>query len=276
MRNALIRLSALAITLPAAGAALPTDMETLPSLPDRIYSYFGGVSSFSVSQSATLCYSDSSLRLDIAFQPSIFTIAGVGIGSLGISAPLLSVPPDADTFSVTIKAPETGQLAFFVTIQEDDNNDGIIDIANGDDEWESPLVMLTPGVVTYNIPVASFTLTDQGSGNGVNNFTTTGRMAYVLDIHTRSTFPGGLVIAPTTLYLDHIGLFAGAQAAPPSHCAGNANDDQLVDFQDITAVLNFWQMDYSPGTGPGDADGDGFVEFADLSTVLANWLATCP
>lgn len=59
-------------------------------------------------------------------------------------------------------------------------------------------------------------------------------------------------------------------------CPGDANGDNVVDFNDITSVLANWLSDYTPGTGPGDANGDGLVDFNDITTILANWLSNCP
>lgn len=58
-------------------------------------------------------------------------------------------------------------------------------------------------------------------------------------------------------------------------CDGDANDDNIVDFNDITAVLANWLNDYTPGSGEGDADGDGLVDFNDIAEVLGNWLNSC-
>lgn len=58
-------------------------------------------------------------------------------------------------------------------------------------------------------------------------------------------------------------------------CFGDANGDDLVDFNDITSVLANWLAVYSPGTGPGDANADGVVDFTDVSTVLGNFLNAC-
>lgn len=67
---------------------------------------------------------------------------------------------------------------------------------------------------------------------------------------------------------------AGVILIPP-FCAGNANGDGVVDFDDITEALASWQADYTPETGPGDANGDGLVNFDDITEVLANWGADC-
>lgn len=57
-------------------------------------------------------------------------------------------------------------------------------------------------------------------------------------------------------------------------CLGDANDDGVVNFADITTVLaNFG------ATGPrgiqGDANLNGFVDFGDVTTVLANFGNSC-
>lgn len=60
--------------------------------------------------------------------------------------------------------------------------------------------------------------------------------------------------------------------APPPSCPGDANGDNMVNFDDISAVIANWL-----GAGPeGDADGSGQVNFEDINAVIANWLAACP
>jgi len=57
---------------------------------------------------------------------------------------------------------------------------------------------------------------------------------------------------------------------------GDANRDGMVAFSDVTAVLDNWLTDYSPGTGPGDANGDGIVNFSDVTAVLMEFNQSCP
>lgn len=60
--------------------------------------------------------------------------------------------------------------------------------------------------------------------------------------------------------------------APPAPCPGDATGDRLVNFADITAVLENWE-----GPGPaGDADHDGGVDFADVTAVLQSFAVPCP
>lgn len=54
-------------------------------------------------------------------------------------------------------------------------------------------------------------------------------------------------------------------------CSGDANNDGVIDFADVSAVLGNWGQ---PGAS-GDASGDCAVDFIDLTAVLANWNSTC-
>lgn len=58
-------------------------------------------------------------------------------------------------------------------------------------------------------------------------------------------------------------------------CLGDADDNLVVDFRDITAILGTWGQSYGVGTGVGDADGNGVVNFEDLTNVLAHWGDLC-
>ncbi|MDX2114573.1 MAG: right-handed parallel beta-helix repeat-containing protein [Planctomycetota bacterium] len=58
---------------------------------------------------------------------------------------------------------------------------------------------------------------------------------------------------------------------PPAPCPGDANNDGVVNFPDITAVLQNWT-----GPGPaGDANNDGVVSFPDITSILQNWTRVC-
>lgn len=52
---------------------------------------------------------------------------------------------------------------------------------------------------------------------------------------------------------------------------GDANSDTMVNFADITNILENWGTLYPNSTGPGDADRNGIVNFADISSVLTNF-----
>jgi hypothetical protein len=68
---------------------------------------------------------------------------------------------------------------------------------------------------------------------------------------------------------------SGIAAASLVGAVGDANGDLLVNFDDITAILNHWGSVYPGNTGPGDANGDGAVNMADLSSTIAHWLDDC-
>lgn len=67
------------------------------------------------------------------------------------------------------------------------------------------------------------------------------------------------------------------QFVPPV-CMGDANNDGIVNFGDVTSVLANFGIAYPAGTvnGPGDANHDGIVNFADVTAVLANFGNVCP
>ncbi|HBS28028.1 MAG TPA: hypothetical protein DEB06_00935 [Phycisphaerales bacterium] len=98
---------------------------------------------------------------------------------------------------------------------------------------------------------------------------------------------GGAIVNATITY-DNAGtpesynavLFIGPRAPGIVFCPGNADGNNIVDFDDITAILSNWLNNYAPppdpATGPGDADASGVVDFDDITSVLSNWLDVCP
>lgn len=254
----------------AQAAAIPSECESASELPNRLYSYFGGVATFSLRSSAQTIFSGESLELTIGFQPSVFSTAGVGIGTLGISAPDLGIAPDADTFSLTIQGPPSGVLSFYVLIREDDNADGVIDLALGDDEWQSPEMVIPAGAITtINIPANDFVDTGAGSGNGIQEFGTTPSMAMIIDIHSSASYPGGLITSPVTLLLDHVGFYAGAQA-PPLACAGDLDGNGATDVFDFALFVSNFGSAVPTGT-IGDLDNDGDVDVLDFALFVPNF-----
>jgi glucose/arabinose dehydrogenase len=60
-------------------------------------------------------------------------------------------------------------------------------------------------------------------------------------------------------------------------CLGDANNDGVVNFTDLTDVLaNFGNAYFPCLVGPGDASKDGFVNFNDVTTVLGAFGTICP
>jgi hypothetical protein len=62
----------------------------------------------------------------------------------------------------------------------------------------------------------------------------------------------------------------------PPICLGDADFNNIVNFNDTTIVTANWGMNHGPGnTGPGDANRDSIVNFADITSVQAHWGETC-
>lgn len=275
-RNFTASLALLAACSGAMCATIPTDCEDSFSMPDRLYSYFGGVSSFTAAAAPQWVYSGGSMGLTINFQPSVFGVAGVAIGTLGVSTPSLAVPPDADTFSITVRGPSSGTMKFYVLLREDDNSDFVIDLTLGDDEWQSPELTIPANVTTtFNIPLSSFTLTANSTGDGIQEFTTTDRLAMVVDIHSRTSYPGGIITSPRTIYLDHMGLFHGPQTPLPPCSNADFNNDRSVNTIDLGMLLSKFGDAAAPGTAQ-DMNGDGIVNSIDLGMFLSAFGQVCP
>lgn len=276
--------------LAASAAAQPTlnnDFEITGSMYNKLFSYFGGVASYAVAPSPNLVYSGQSAQLTINYQPdAIFSSAACAIGSYLLTGAALNREPGADTFSITIDAgasiPAGKQLRLLVTLREDDDGDGAIDILGADDEWKSTGgggIVLMPGRNVYNIPFPSFLDTDPDTGNGVRNFNTAGAMGLILEFQTRRAFPGGAIEVPVTLHLDHAGLFAGAQTIPSSQpqCPADFDDSGTVDATDIFVYLDAWfaQSGHSGEGLSADVDGSGDVSATDIFVFLDEWFTPC-
>lgn len=265
-------------SIAAAGAGtLPAEFDEATPDINRLYSYFGGVTSWSIANSPNVIHTGDSCQVNINFVSSFFNANGVGLGSNLVTGAALDVPADADTFSLTVQSPPEGTLSVSITIREDDNLDGVIDIGNGDDEWVSLAMFLDPGTNVYNIPFSQFVDSGGGDGNGIQNFTTSSTMAYIINFETRASNPGGLITVPVTMYIDHVGFYTGPQSIPTPSCPGDiANNDSMVDVDDLNAILSV----FGAGVGPGDprdlANADGIIDVDDLNVILANFGATCP
>ena len=67
-----------------------------------------------------------------------------------------------------------------------------------------------------------------------------------------------------------------AALAPPP-LVGDANDDCIVNFADLTSVLTHWGAVIPPGSPTdGDANADGHADFADITAILTAWGSQCP
>ena len=264
-----------AVACAQSNVRMPSEFETPGSELGRLFSYFGGVASYATSIDPVTIHTGNSCRVDINFRhDTFFRRAGVGVGTLGIVAPVLAVPAGADTFSVTIESPmpmPAGAISVFVTVREDDNADGIIDAMSDDDQWESAPFFLTAGTNVYNIPAAAFIDSNGGTGNDVRNFTTTTRLAWFLTIETATTYPGGIIETPVSMRMDHAGFYVGAQSIPEPACLADFNNDHAVnsqDFFDFTTAL--FAQDAS-----ADVNHDTFINSQDFFDFVAALFAGC-
>ncbi|MCA9283541.1 MAG: hypothetical protein KDA30_16075, partial [Phycisphaerales bacterium] len=116
-----------------------------------------------------------------------------------------------------------------------------------------------------------------GDGNGIQNFTTSSTMAYIINFETRASNPGGLITVPVTMYIDHVGFYTGPQSIPTPSCPGDiANNDSMVDVDDLNAILSVFGSSVGPGDPRDLANADGIIDVDDLNVILANFGATCP
>ncbi len=288
MRHA--TLLALALLAPLAPLAkgqitLPNDFESPSNALAALSSYFGGVADFGTRPSAATIHSGQSLEVWANFQHDrFFRIAGFTVGSFSIARPALNVPANAAYFSLTVRAPESGQLALIVNLVEDDNADGIASF-DSDDNWESDPIMLLPGTNVYNIPLSAFTLANPGSGNDTQNFTTTPAMSVRLTFESRTTFPGGIIERPITFNIDHLGLFASPQTIPAPSCVADMDNGTGAGTPDGGVTIDdllFYLAVYAAGAPRADVDNgsstgtpDGGVTIDDLLYYLLRYEAGC-
>lgn len=267
-----------ASTAAMAAPTLPNDFEQPTNAIGPMFAYFGGVTNWGTTPSSQLVYSGNSLEVWADLVNDSFAVAGFAVGTFGISSPGLNVPANGNTFSVTVKSPASGQLSMNVLLREDDNNDGQIRVQEDDDEWESGILLLDPGTNVYNFALSSFIDTDTDAGNNVQNFTTTGRLAYIFVFESRDAYPGGQVVGHVSLHVDHAGIYAGPQTMPGPATPGDLDGNGVVDVTDLFNLLSQWGMcnpcpsgctaDISNGSGPGS---DCNVNVSDLFLLLSNW-----
>ncbi|MCA9280488.1 MAG: endonuclease [Phycisphaeraceae bacterium] len=61
----------------------------------------------------------------------------------------------------------------------------------------------------------------------------------------------------------------------PVLCTGDVTGDQIVNVDDLNAVLSAWGMNVGMGSPIDLANNDGFVDVDDLNVVLGNWGTDC-
>jgi hypothetical protein len=72
--------------------------------------------------------------------------------------------------------------------------------------------------------------------------------------------------------VDNIRIFGSSINTGPEPCAGDFNDNGVIDFAD----LNFMLSEYGSTNSPADLNGDGEVNFTDLSIFLSFYGSECP
>lgn len=253
-----------------AQVSLPNEFETPGALFSPISSYFGGVAGFGARSSAVEIFAGGSMEAWANFRrDAIFSIAGFTLGTPVLSGASLNVPAGSQYLSITVNAPAAGRLSMVVAVREDDNGDLAIDTAGDDDQWETADILLEPGTMVYNIPLGALVDSDPDSGDNAQNFATTGAMQLRLTFETRRTYPGGIIETPTSLLVDHIGLFADPQILPPVGCPSDINGDGGTDGDDVIAYFAAWEMSDMDFNGDGGTDGDDTIAF------FASWDAGC-
>ena len=279
-------LFAVTVTLGAtlqAGPTLPNEFDSADQALGPMFAYFGGVLNWGSAPSSTTIFDDNSLEVWADLVDDIFPFAGFAVGTFGISPPALAVPAGADTFSVTIESPASGQLSVFIVLREDDNGDNLIDVTEDDDEWESPVLMLQPEVNVYNIALADFEDVNPNEGNNTPNFATTGRIGYHLVFETFDSYPGGAVTGHVSMTIDHVGLYLGPQQIPggqPCDLVDGATfappGDGVMNAADLAFLLGEWGR--NPGSSADMVSSttfqpppDGVVDGADLAILLGAW-----
>jgi len=261
---------------PALGqVVIPGEFGTPTETLARLFT-IGGVAGFTVAASDRTVYEGGSLRIDVGFNAGgIFSFSSVGLGALGANGANFGVEPGADTFSVTIDAPSpaVGGLRLLVTLRDDDNADGVINL-NDDDEWLAGPVTITPGVAVYNIPLAGFSDANPGDGDDVPNFGVGLAGTMILTIETAESMPGGLITQPITMWIDHIGAYAGPQSIPDLTCPPDlAEPHGVLDFSDVLSFL----VAFGNADPVADlASPAGAFDFSDVLAFLTAFGVGCP
>jgi len=81
---------------------------------------------------------------------------------------------------------------------------------------------------------------------------------------------GDLDVATTNLDAETVSILFNRCLDEPG-CPGDLDDDGLVGFTDLVAVLDAWGKE----GGPEDLDRSGAVDFGDVLIVLDSW-GPCP
>ncbi len=251
---------------------LPNEFEAPGVSLQPLFSYFGGVNGFGTEPSSQLAHSGNSLRVWGNFRSDFFSSAGFAVGTLGITASQMVRPPGANTVSVSVIAPQTtGTLGLYMTFREDDNGDNVIDVNADDDNWTVGPIFLVPGAQVINVPLSALEDANPGIGNDINNLLTAARIGYFLTFETRNAWPGGRIVTPVSVFVDHLGLYVGNQSLPTGGCNVDLDGSGAADVPDVFAFLSLWFA----GSAAADFDGANGLGVPDIFAFLTAWFAGC-
>lgn len=254
-----------------AQPTVPAEFDGSGDLLDRLFTV-GGVSSLQVSSSAQTVYDNGSMQVDIGFVAGgffSFSTAGIGVLNAGSG---FNVAATADTFSITILAPDPlpGGLELEVTLRDDDNADGLVDIGNDDDEWEALPLSVLPGLHVYNIPLAAFDDLNPGTGNDTPDFGTGPTGAMIITLATSTSMANGRIEVPLQLLIDHAGVYTGDQILP-TQCVADTNGDGTLSPADFNA----WIQAFNTQSPACDQNADAACTPQDFNAWILNFNTGC-
>lgn len=169
-----------------------------------------------------------------------------------VPAPLGGTNPTA--YLRTLRGPETLQPGSNVDIRWSTDDD--VGAVNVD------VLLSLDGGSTWPVVIASATADDgHHTWTVPNTYTTQGRIRIVARDAQGNT---GSDSSRDDLFIN----------APPPHCLGDADNNGVINFNDITMILSNFGQTGSPGF-LGDSNADGVVDFADITTTLAAFGGAC-
>lgn len=105
------------------------------------------------------------------------------------------------------------------------------------------------------------------------NITTKELLRIYLGHERQSAFNADGILALGGLFTDGSRAILALNLGP---LTGDLDGDGFVGIDDLTIVLNNWNLSVPPGDPLADPSGDGFVGIDDLNLVLGNWNAGLP
>lgn len=196
---------------------------------------------------------------------------GSAPGQMTVEQTMIITSTNATTFSLTLFAYndlDAGGSSFNDSAMLADPATTRIRITDGPDfvDWRPSAG--ASFAVAQGATSGGFQLRNQLNDTGLTNLMNTGLPWVSNDF--AGAFQWTITLNPgETKSVSHT-ISMNISLAPPP-CLGDANNDRMVNFADITAALAGFG-----GPGPaGDADYNGSVNFGDITTILAQWSQAC-